>query len=76
MRSTLKPHRAVVELTDDEEAAFQEALDHHQADREHRVTRQLVLRRMIAAFCTGEGVRFPPAQPYRPRRASDPAAAR
>lgn len=59
MRNPAKPYRAVVELTDAEVDAFELALDRHQESRDDRVSRQSVLRTLIARFCQGEGVRFP-----------------
>lgn len=59
MRNPAKPYRAVVELTDAEVDAFESALDRHQESRDDRVSRQSVLRALIARFCQSEGIRFP-----------------
>lgn len=76
MRTPMKPCRAVCELTDEEDEAFTVAIDHHQGARDERVSRQSVLRKMIATFCQKEGVRFPAPSPKgrRPRRAAAPPA--
>lgn len=70
MRTPVKPCRAVLELTEEEDDAFLAALEAHQESREDRVSRQSVLRKLVASFCQSEGIRFPPARPkgVRPRR--------
>lgn len=59
MRSPAKPCRAQVELTDDEDDAFDVAIERNQERADVRLTRQSVLRQLVAGYCKNAGVRFP-----------------
>lgn len=59
MRSLAKPCRASVELTDAEDDAFTVALERNQERADVRLTRQSVLRQILATYCKDAGVRFP-----------------
>ena len=59
MRSPAKPCRASVELTDEEDDAFTVAIERNQERVDVRLTRQSVLRQLVATYCKDAGVRFP-----------------